>query len=167
MRLAPRVPGQLAEAKPSEPLEPVQNPLRESHPSKVRTPPLRSPDVAPPPARRGRLGGGEALDLLREERRHPSSPLRAGEGVLRDGVEPPAEGAPHALCPTKLNALVKNALYASHLEILNRLLAGRQQRVQIALIEAEFFAAAAAFQHGGGQFGLACFQFFDALFHGA
>jgi len=40
---------------------------------------------APPPACRGRLGGGDAFDLLREERPHPNPPLRAGEGARRQG----------------------------------------------------------------------------------
>ncbi len=43
----------------------------------------------------------------------------------------------------------------------------RQQRVQVAFVEAEAFAAAAAFEHGIGQLGLARLQLFDAFFHRA
>ena len=53
-------------------LEPVHDLLRESHASKMHTPPVRSPDVAPPPAR----GGGADQDL-------PS--LRRVGVVLRGG----------------------------------------------------------------------------------
>ena len=37
--------------------------------------------LAPPPVCRGRLGGGEALDLLDEEQPHPNPPLHSGEGA--------------------------------------------------------------------------------------
>jgi hypothetical protein len=70
-------------------------------------------------------GGWEGVKLLiffAKSDPTPALPCEQGRGFLRDGVEPPAEGSPHALCPTRLDALVKNALCASHLEILNRLL---------------------------------------------